>query len=220
VTAVGLTRSDGSVVACRPTRLVVAGYTGRDRASVEEHIRELADAGIPPPERVPTYFELAPELARSTELIAPAGANTSGEVEPVLLFTEVGPLFAVGSDHTDRDLERDDVARSKAACPKLFSTTTLEYEHVVRDWDRCTVQSWAGESLYQDGTLAGIMPAPDTIADFTRVMGAPPEPGLVLFLGTIPLLRSIFEFTDSYRVCLAVPSGRALELSYRVLRRT
>lgn len=218
--AVMLPRADGTVVRFRPTRLVVAGYTGRDRAAVDRHVQELADAGIAPPDRIPTYFELSSELAVSTAVITPDGDQTSGEVEPVLLFTDEGPRFAVGSDHTDRDLERDDVAQSKAACPKVFSAVTLDYDEVVRDWDRCRLRSWAGDDPYQDAPLSEITPAPETLEDLTRATGTPPAPGLVLFLGTVPLLGASFAYTDRYRMSLTTPAGQEIELSYRVLARS
>ena len=42
--------------------VVVAGYTGRDRASVMHHIDELAAIGIPPPPTVPMYWKFPPWL--------------------------------------------------------------------------------------------------------------------------------------------------------------
>ncbi len=218
-TSILLTDDHSSVTDFHVTRLVVAGYTGRDRAAVDAHIKELAAAGIPAPARVPSYFELAPTLAQTSEAVEVSSLRTSGEAEAVLLITDAGPVFAVGSDHTDRDLERRDVHASKAACPKVISSAVLPYDLVIQSWDDCTLRSWAGSEPYQEGPLRGITPAESLLDDFGTVMG-PPAPGLVLFLGTIPLVDGDFSFTDSYRVSLSTPEGHSIESSYRVVRRT
>src|SRR5580704_12864046 len=97
-------------------RLIIAPYTGRNAAAVAAHIEELAAIGIPPPASVPAFFELDPRLVTSDPVITFAGSNTSGEVEPVVIRHNGRRSLGVGSDHTDRDVERTDIAASKAAC--------------------------------------------------------------------------------------------------------
>lgn len=53
---------DGRAIGLAPTRLVVAGWTGRDRAAIEHHIDELARLGVPRPSTVPLYYRLAHSL--------------------------------------------------------------------------------------------------------------------------------------------------------------
>ena len=55
--------------------LVVAGYTGRDEASVKKHIDELAAIGVAPPETVPAFYELPASLA--TQVFAPVRPRSS-----------------------------------------------------------------------------------------------------------------------------------------------
>src|SRR5690606_30439461 len=49
-------------VAAGIERAIIAGYTGRDRASVQAHIDELAAIGIPPPPQVPMFYPIPREL--------------------------------------------------------------------------------------------------------------------------------------------------------------
>ena len=94
--------------------MVNLGYTGRDRAAVERHIRELEREGVPAPPRVPMCYAVANHLLiQGGGMVEVCGGTTSGEAEPVLLVTPRGVLVGVGSDHTDRQLERQCVARSK-----------------------------------------------------------------------------------------------------------
>jgi len=44
------------VVTLDDPQVVVAGFTGRDRASVEAHISELVGLGVPRPDTVPAFF--------------------------------------------------------------------------------------------------------------------------------------------------------------------
>jgi len=37
-------------------KLVVAGWTGRDTAALNAHIKELADIGVAPPKSVPIFY--------------------------------------------------------------------------------------------------------------------------------------------------------------------
>jgi hypothetical protein len=73
-------------IAFEPTDLIMAGWTGRDRAAVDHHIAELAALGVPGPNRIPTFYRLDPALlAGPVATIHVLGDDTSGEVEAVLL---------------------------------------------------------------------------------------------------------------------------------------
>lgn len=47
--------ADQGTLSVAPQRLVVAGWTGRDRAAIEHHIEELALLGVPRPSAVPLW---------------------------------------------------------------------------------------------------------------------------------------------------------------------
>ena len=51
----------GDRIAVEPTGLIMAGWTGRDRAAVDHHIAELAALGVAGPSCVPTFYRLSPQ---------------------------------------------------------------------------------------------------------------------------------------------------------------
>ena len=98
-------------------KIICAGYTGRDQTNVVKHVEELKKLGVPAPEKVPTYY-LVPSylIFTDTELGAfeVKGEESSGEVEYVAILQKSGDiLLTVGSDHTDRWLERISIERAK-----------------------------------------------------------------------------------------------------------
>ena len=96
-------------------QLVVAGWTGRNAAAVEAHIRELAELGLPRPSHTPVFYRVAAALLTRRDSIQVVGTDTSGEVEFVLV-RDGGWYVGLGSDHTDRALEITSVALSKQVC--------------------------------------------------------------------------------------------------------
>jgi hypothetical protein len=198
--------------------LVIAGYTARDEAGVVRHIEELAREGVPAPDRFPVFWRVPPALLTTAARIEVRSPATSGEVEPVLMRDDGGWRVAIGSDHTDRALERTDMAASKRACPKVVSAESWPLEEVADHWDRlsmrCEVHAGGRWALYQEATLDHLRP-PEEIM---RLLGEELGPGAVLFLGTAPLKADGFVFGDVYRLTLSDPVlGRELSCSYRVV---
>ena len=204
------------------TSLILAGYTGRDRAAVLAHIAELEKAGVAPPTRVPSVFIVPPSLTTIAPEIAVASASTSGEAEFVLISTPEGRLVGIGSDHTDRAMERVDIDAAKAACPKVIGRDLWRYEDVSDHWDALEIRSWstlAGQRrIYQEGTLAQFMDVERLIREMTAA-GEPEKDGRALFGGTLPLVRGDFEYGDRFEAQLRDPvRGRVLRLLYDVRR--
>src|SRR5882724_2173875 len=78
-------------------RVLIAGFTARQREGVEEHIRELAEAGVPTPDRTPALYETDAQSVRQASVLVVSAANTSGEIEPVVIMAEGQLLLTVGS---------------------------------------------------------------------------------------------------------------------------
>jgi hypothetical protein len=95
--------ADVTPLEIEPKRLVIAGWTGRDRAAIDHHIEELAAIGVPRPTSVPLYYRVAASLLTQASQIEVLGEGSSGEVEPVLVRARSRWWLTVGSDHTDRD---------------------------------------------------------------------------------------------------------------------
>lgn len=192
--------------------LVVAGYTGRDPASVQAHIDELALIGVPSPERVPTFIELDPELLTSDPRIRVEGRTTSGEAEPVLVRAGGRLYLTVGSDHTDRELERDSLKRSKAACPKPICSFVIPMPD-ASDWDKTDVRSYLNGTLCQSGSLKSVRDFTDLLAEYE---GADDGGDLVMFGGTVPLVAEGFQFGEEWTVLLIPPTGPELRHRYHL----
>lgn len=148
-----------NVERCVVDRLVVAGWVGKDQAAVQRHIDELAELGVKPPGRVPTYMNLSPSLLTADEMISFIGPNSSGEVEAVVITAHDGNRYlTVGSDHTDREFEKYDIPASKQMCAKPLAKAAWLLNDVENHLPELILRSWLisdGERrLYQQGTLA------------------------------------------------------------------
>lgn len=170
---------------------VVAGYTGRDAAAVQRHIDELAAQGIAPPEQVPMFYSVDAALVTQDETCLVDSDGTAGECEPVLIRAGDRLLLAAGSDHTDRELERESVALAKTACVKPVSRVAVEVTSEL-DWDSLHLRSWVDGVLYQDGPMTALRVPTDTLA----LWDVPESGDLVMFGGTVPLLDGTFVFGD------------------------
>ena len=178
---------------CTTRELIVAGYTGRDAGAVAEHIAELAAIGVAPPATVPAYYDLDPGLLTTEPVIEVDGVASSGEVEPVLIRHAGDYYLGVGSDHTDRDLERSDIGESKGACPRPSCPEVIALPGGVAglDWDAVCVESTVDGMQYQSGTLAALRMPADLLGGLTDALGGITT-DLVVFAGTLPLLHGRF----------------------------
>ena len=193
--------------------LVVAGYTGRDEGSVQRHIEELAAIGIAPPQSVPTFYELDSDLVTQADAVDVTGTNTSGEVEPVIVRSRGKVYVTVGSDHTDRTIERTSVLDSKAACPKPVGRTVIPVPDDL-DWDTIRGQCSVDGAIYQDGTLDALLRPTDVLRMYDDRAGNHHD--LVLFGGTLPLIDGAFVAGSDWAMSMTWPAGLVLDLTYSI----
>jgi hypothetical protein len=206
-------------VALDDPQVVVAGFTGRDEAGVEEHIAELMELGVPRPDAVPAFFTVPSALLRvAPATVAVRAPQTSGEAEPVLVRLPSGELFVgVGSDHTDRDIERRSLLDSKLACAKVVGPGLWPLADVASYWDELLLVGETGPqaAAYQRATLAGLR-RPEEILELVWADGADPGRPLVVFLGTVAL-EDGFRYDSAFRARLLDPrAGRELVCSYEI----
>lgn len=205
----------GDLVSPAVTRLVIAGYTGRDRGAVQRHIDELAQHGIPAPASVPTFYELSPGLLTVSDEITVSSSESSGEAEPVL-FCGLGRWYlGVGSDHTARDVERESIAASKASCQKPVSRSVVPFDSVVEHWDRLTLRSSSDGRPYQQGSLAELLPPRELVAACERATSQEAR-GLVLFCGTVPVLSGRFLYGGTFTAELVDGDRTLISCTYRI----
>src|SRR2546423_10107457 len=85
--------------------LVIAGWTGRDKAAVEHHIAELAAIGVKRPRAIPCFYRLGADFLTMAPEGDVVGEGSSGEVEFVLVSAAGAVYVGVGSDPTDPEVE-------------------------------------------------------------------------------------------------------------------
>ena len=161
------------------TELVIAGWTGRDEAALQKHIRELEAIGVKPPKTTPIFYRVSANVFCISTQIQVSGPDTSGEAEFVLIQTESDLKVAVGSDHTDRKAETIGVSLSKQLCAKPVSRDMWRYEEVKPHWERLMLRAWADGELYQEGSVAAMRSPEDLMGRY------PLKPGYAMFCGTL-----------------------------------
>jgi hypothetical protein len=170
-----------------PRRFVIAGWTGRNTASVNHHIEELEALGVPRPTSVPLYYRAATQVLTQSTQIESLGDESSGEAEPALFFADGEWWLTVGSDHTDRKVEGYSVAVSKQMCAKPIATSAWRWSDIAARQDEIQLESRIYEngewSVYQRGTLASIRPLESLRDGFFKAESA--SAGDFMFCGTL-----------------------------------
>ncbi|WP_316158699.1 MULTISPECIES: DUF2848 domain-containing protein [unclassified Bradyrhizobium] len=202
-----LVHADGAATRQQVTlsRLVIAGWTGRDPVARDKHIAELEELGIPRPATTPIYYEAAATRLTTSDSIEVSGGESSGEVEFVLVKSRGRLFVGVGSDHTDRKVETYNITVSKQMCDKPVAPELWLVDDVAAHWDRLTLRAFAtigGERvLYQEGALSGMLAPLELIARRYGEAGLPE--GTAMFGGTFaakggirPADRFEFELAD------------------------
>ncbi len=197
---------------------VIAGWTGRDPVAREKHIAELEVLGVARPATTPVYYRVSTSRLTTAQDIEVAGNNSSGEVEFVLIRGVDDLWLGVGSDHTDRKVETYNVTLSKQICEKPMAPELWAFDEVHDHWDSLVLRSWILEDgdlrLYQEGSVANMLPPETIVAGFTS-NGALPD-GTVMFCGTLaakggvrPSNRFSFELADPV-------SGKRITHAYNI----
>jgi hypothetical protein len=167
--AVTLSTKDGdreAVLAAQ--RLFVMGWTARDVEAMEAHIRELEEMGIPRPARTPIMYRNAVARLTTSPCIEVSGGSTSGEVEFVIAMINGEKWVGAGSDHTDRELEKQGITVAKQICEKPIASVFWPYDEVAGHWDKLMLRSQIEEGgtmvAYQEGSVASMRPAEELVA--------------------------------------------------------
>ena len=197
---------------------VIAGWTGRDRAAVEKHIKELEVLGVKRPATTPIFYRVAASRLTTNDSIEVMGSASSGEVEFVLLQWQGRLWIGTGSDHTDREVEAYGVTVSKQMCEKPLAPQFWAFDDVAAHWDTLVLRSFATiagkRTLYQEGSVAAMRHPEDLIARYAKSGLAE---GTLMFCGTLavhgglrPAERFEFELEDPVR-------GRKIHHGYSVV---
>ena len=203
------------------SRMINAGYVGRDQEVVRKYIAELEAKGIPGPKSTPVLFPVNPRALVIDEDIEVYGTQTAGEVEYVLLIQNADTIYVgMGSDHTDRLLEETDIPRSKQICPNVMCPTVWPLSDVERHWDELTFDSQVikdGETIAnQDGCLATIL-NPAALMAFTRSKMGDDLGDTLIFSGTVGTISGQYIYGERFIAGLHDPvMNRSLSVNYGV----
>jgi hypothetical protein len=201
--------------------LVIAGWTGRNVAALEAHIKELEAIGVKRPKTVPIFYRVAHALLTTEGSIEVMADKSSGEVEFVLFAQEDGLWLGLGSDHTDRKAETVGVTLSKQLCAKPVGDRLWRYDDVKPHWDKLVLRSFVpGEGgkrrLYQEGPVTNMRAPEELIKLYTG--GDRLAPGTVMFCGTFAVHGEIC-YSGTFEMKLEDPVlKRKLTHSYKIVQ--
>ena len=201
----------------RVKELVIAGWTGRDVAALEKHIRELEAIGVKRPKTTPIFYRVAASLLTNDDTIEALGDQSSGEAECVVYSVDDGLFVGVGSDHTDRKAEAVGVSLSKQMCAKPVSRDVWRLEDVAVHWDKLILRSYVGTDgrrrLYQEGSVAAMRPPTEL---FKLYCGGLLPASTAMFCGTLAVHGGITP-SPTFEMELEDPVlRRTITHSYRV----
>jgi hypothetical protein len=199
--------------------LVIAGWTGRNVAALEAHIKELEAIGVKRPKTVPIFYRVASSLLSTATFIEVMADKSSGEVEFVLFALDDGLWLGLGSDHTDRKAETVGVTLSKQLCGKPVGTTLWRYDEVKPHWDKLVLRSYVPDGsmrrLYQEGPVTNMRSPEELIRLYTG--GEALAPGTAMFCGTFAVHGDI-SYSGRFDMELEDPVlGRKLTHGYKIV---
>lgn len=214
---------EGEIVTVEVDRVINVGFSGRDRESVHAHIDELLEEDVlaEAPDEVPTTYQVAPyTLLADPGRITVVGEETSAEAEYGLIVTGGETYVVVASDHTDRELEKRGVQKSKQITPNVVSADAWRLSDVHDHWDEIEIRAHNtvdGErELYQDATLAEILP-PGEILDEIAERYPGPTAGTAVLSGTVATVGDGLAPGERFEIELRDPvRDRTLGATYDV----
>lgn len=200
-------------------QLVVAGWTGRDVAAMEAHIRELEELGVKRPAYTPVFYRVAAQRLDTQSAVQVSGTASSGEVEFLLVKDAGEILVGIASDHTDREVETYGITVSKQMCEKPCGPVLWRLADVQDHWDRLVLRSYATidgvRVLYQEGNTTAMRAPADLLAKFAE-RGGEFTDGSAMLCGTLAAIGGIRP-AQRFEIELEDPVlGRTLRHAYAI----
>jgi hypothetical protein len=170
------------------------------------------------PASTPIFYRVAAARLTTDGEIEASGTQSGGEVEYLLLRHGGRTWVGVGSDHTDREVEKFGVTVSKQMCDKPIAPQFWAYDEVAPHWDRLILRSFVVENgkraVYQDGPVAAMLHPKDLLARFAAD-GALPDDTL-MFCGTLAAHGGV-RATEQFAFEIEDPVlGRKIAHEYQV----
>ena len=201
-------------------KMINLGRTSRNPEDIMKHLEELKKAGIKVSPGIPSYNpKVNDRITTGNKIEVLPNSKTSGEVEYVLLFTSNNSFYVtVGSDHTDRELEKQNVVLSKQICLNVISPKIWRYEDVKDHWDNLIMRAWikndGKRQLYQEGKL-GEMLRPEEVIEKVGLRVSGDLTGAVVYSGTFPIIGGKLNFSPYFEFELIDEKrGKSIRHSY------
>jgi hypothetical protein len=199
-------------------RMYNLGSATREASVAVHHQEEVARAGVTIALHVPAprIYPIDAFALTTEEAIGVHGPRSSGEVEIVLVMTD-RLYVGVGSDHTDRDLERGSIAWSKQVNPNILAPTLWVYEEIAGHWDSCVMRSRVDGRLYQDVGVSAFLSPMDILNILKERVPGLPARDFVVFCSTIVALDKELGFGQRWQFEMEDPVlGRKISHAYQV----
>jgi len=202
----------------KASKLICVGYSGRNREKVLKHIEELKKIGVPPPEKVPMIIPVSTYTLTNEDDVEVQSSKTSAEVEYVVLVGRDETYITVGSDHTDRELEKLSIEKAKQVCPKVIAKEAWHYDDLKDHWDELNLRCYAWRDkeriVYQTGLLKDLINVEELLG---LEDGKYHSEGSVIFSGTVPVAGGQIIYSNQFEIELFDPVlKRSLFHRYKV----
>ena len=199
-------------------RMYNLGSATRDAAVAVQHQQEVAREGVQIAYHVPAprIYPIDTYALTTGHAVGVQGPRSSGEVEIVLVQSD-RLYVGVGSDHTERDLERASIVWSKQASPNVLAPTLWDFDEIADHWDQCHMRSSVDGRRYQDVSVSAFLAPRDILRILAERVPRLPARDFVVFCSTIVALDKEFGFGDVWQFELEDPVlGRTISHSYKI----
>lgn len=202
-------------------KLVIAGYTSRDQDQIRKHMEELKKEGIAGPNKIPAFCPKIPDRITTDDITVLADSKTSGEAEFVLLIGKDEIYVGIGSDHTDRELEKHSMLLSKQMYPCVISKKVWRYRDVKKQWDNILMRAWVDNKgqrqLYQETKLGKFMKPEELIEKMKEQHVKGDINGTVVYSGTVPVIGGEFIYSSHFEAELVdEQTKRSISCAYSI----
>ncbi|GAB3463016.1 DUF2848 family protein [Actinophytocola sediminis] len=207
-----------SLLTVTPARVYNLGSATVDASAAVAHQEEVADVGVRIAFDIPAprIYPMAVNSVTTDTAIGVHSADTSGEAELVLVVREGELYLGVGSDHTDRELERQSIIWSKQYCPSVLGQRVWRWADIESAWSRLILESTVDGELYQRSPAAVFLPPPTILGILAERVTSLPDSYLV-YCGTYTSIDRRIRFGGNWSVTLRDPdTGARLDLAYEV----
>jgi len=214
------TRAGRSERTIRIDRLIIAGWTGRDRAKMEAHIAELQAIGVKRPAATPTFYRVSAARLTTAALIEVPGTASSGEAEALLINADGKIYVGLASDHTEREVEAYGITVSKQMCDKPCATVLWPLAELASHWDDIGLSARIAETgahvEYQRGKLSAML-SPDDLIKALEGAGGAFTPGTAMLCGTLAAIGGV-RAAPRFEMTLTDPVlGRSISHGYDIV---